>query len=102
MRRSVRSPFKVTSSQVTRMTRLPASSRSASRAASCSLSRRVRWNSKPSSWTASRRHSHYASTSMVRVSPSTRALKAGRVMSWAMLSNLLNARSSSFFWVLGW
>ena len=40
---------------------------------------RVRWKSKPSTWTARRSRSRYASTSWVPDSPSTRALKTPRV-----------------------
>jgi hypothetical protein len=65
IRRRVRSPCRVTSSHVSLITRSPASSRSASLAASRSRSRRVLWNLKPSSWTARRSFGQKASTSWV-------------------------------------
>ena len=91
IRRRVRSPCRVTSSHVSLITRSPASSRSASLAASRSRSRRVRWNSKPSSWTARRCFGQKASTSWVAVSPLTAALKVGLGMSVVGLYQCLEA-----------
>ena len=92
-RRRVRPPCTVTSSQVKRMTLFPASSRSASLAASRSRSRRVRWNSKPSTWTASRSSGQWHRPRGCPVSPSTRALKTGAGM-WGSASRSAEARSS--------